>query len=115
MSLEFICEQWCSRGYTPVYGVYPLIFQSALRIPTSNPRCRPTGGNGRLAAAAGRPAALAASCGTATAPLSCFFLYLALQYTAVPWVAAMRSQALSCASLLTTYTCCVQVEMGEIH
>src|SRR4029434_7202241 len=30
--------QWCSPGYTQVYGVYPLIFQSALRIPISQNR-----------------------------------------------------------------------------
>ncbi len=26
--------QWCSGGYTQVYGVYPLLYQLALRIPT---------------------------------------------------------------------------------
>ena len=30
--------QWCSPGYTQVYGVYPLIVQPALRIPTSQNR-----------------------------------------------------------------------------
>ncbi len=28
-------NQWCSGGYTQVYGVYPLLYQSAFRIPTS--------------------------------------------------------------------------------
>ncbi len=31
--------QWCSAGYKQVHRVYPLIFQSVLSIPTSNPIC----------------------------------------------------------------------------
>ncbi len=30
-------NQWCSAGYMQVYRVHPLIFQSALSMPTSNP------------------------------------------------------------------------------
>lgn len=29
-----IVKLWCSAGYTQVYGIYLLIFQSTLRIPT---------------------------------------------------------------------------------
>lgn len=29
-----IVKLWCSAGYTQVYGIYLLIFQSTLRMPT---------------------------------------------------------------------------------
>ncbi len=37
LNADVICsaKQWCSVGHTQVYGVYPLIFQSALSIPTT--------------------------------------------------------------------------------
>ncbi len=33
--LAVMQNQWCSGGYTQVYGVYPLLYQLAFRIPTS--------------------------------------------------------------------------------